>query len=139
MIDRSIRNSTLMVFALLFAFGSLTGCVTRQADTRIALLDRLGSELKYGEPRTIRSVSGEGGAEVAPLSVTVPLRNVRRSGDLILQYRFTFYDANGVPMRPESSPQRVLIPAGGERTARGAALDAGAVDWRLEVQRSRAR
>lgn len=127
------------LLALAFCLPLLGGCVQRPApDPRIFVLDQLRRDLDVGEPRAVRELDEEG-QDAAPLRVAVPVTSKRQRGDVIIQYRFTFFDADQVPLRADPGPQRVLIPAGGRRTLEGKALDTRAVLWELEIQRSRAR
>lgn len=75
--------------------------------------------------------------EDQPMRVTVPLRSVA-DRTLRTQYKFTFLDDRGRPVRSnrESWRYQVIAPKA-EVYLEANALDTDAVDWRLEVRPAR--
>ena len=72
-----------------------------------------------------------------PLSVTVPVRSLRKKRDIHVQYRFMFLDASGVPLYRDPDWHYMKMSARTQVFMQGNALDANARDWRLEIRRAR--
>ena len=71
------------------------------------------------------------------MSVSVPLRAATEYEDLRVQYRFLFYDKAGRTIGDEPSWRYVKLASRRETQLSGNALDAGAVDWRLQLRPAR--
>lgn len=69
-----------------------------------------------------------------PMRVTVPLRSVA-DGTLRTQYKFTFLDGRGRPVRSNTNTWRYqVLAAKAEVFLEATSLDTDAADWRLEVR-----
>jgi len=119
------------------AAGSITGChsvasssqagrVEKSGHPQIAVLDDLENRILLGDPM-IESGSDQ------PISVSVPIR-VAGNDDLVLQYRFEFFDSFSKPIESLISWRHLFLPPGVERFLEGSAASTAAVDWRLEVR-----
>lgn len=72
--------------------------------------------------------------EDQPMRVTVPLRSVV-DGTLRTQYKFTFLDDRGRPVRSNLDSWRYqVIAAKAEVYLEATSMDTDAADWRLEVR-----
>jgi len=71
------------------------------------------------------------------LSVTVPIRATTDHADIRAQYRFYFFDRNGVPMGEEPDWRYTVLPSRSQVFLSANAIDAGAEDWRLEIRPAR--
>lgn len=67
------------------------------------------------------------------LTVAVPTRNL---GDYryLLDYRFVWYDADGLEIRPAMGWKEVAIEPRDQKRIAANALDARAVEWKLQVR-----
>lgn len=67
------------------------------------------------------------------LTVSVPTRSL---GDerYILDYRFTWYDANGLEIKPAMSWREVVLEPKGQKRLQANALDNRAQDWKIEIR-----
>ncbi|HMN95176.1 MAG TPA: DUF1425 domain-containing protein [Phycisphaerales bacterium] len=72
----------------------------------------------------------------APLTVQVPVRNLSNF-EYLIDYRFLFYDADGLELAPAMSWRALSLLPKQVQMLRANALDARAVDWRLEVKWAR--
>ena len=79
----------------------------------------------YGEPKVGRD---------RIMSVTVPIRAATDHEDVRVQYRFRFFDKAGAPMGDEPSWQYVKLASRRQEFMSGNAMDAGAMDWRLQIR-----
>lgn len=119
----------------------VAGCATNprpEHDPRVRLLDpRVQRELAVHPATEQFTRDHTETQEAAPLKVTVPVENTSNRRMLRLQYRFTFLDANGIPMDPQMGWQRLDISAGDRRHIQGAAVSSGADDWELSIRLTR--
>jgi uncharacterized protein YcfL len=72
-----------------------------------------------------------------PMEVTVPVRALTDNQDLNIQYRFSFFDQNGVPLHENPDWRTIKLPSRNQRFLSGFAREQSAVDWRLEIRPSR--
>lgn len=71
------------------------------------------------------------------MRVVVPIRATTNSVEPNVQYRFLFYDANGIELRQQTGWRMVQLPVRTEVQLAGNALDNTAADWRLEIRPGR--
>jgi len=71
------------------------------------------------------------------MSVVVPIRATTERADLRVQYKFQFFDRNGVPIGDEPDWRYRALPSRTQVFLEGNATDAGAEDWRLEIRPAR--
>lgn len=71
------------------------------------------------------------------LRVVVPVRATTNSTEPNVQYRFLFYDDNGIELRQQTGWRMVQLPVRTEVQLTGTALDNTATDWRLEIRPGR--
>ncbi len=77
------------------------------------------------------------GTDKRPMSVSVPLRSVNDGGPLKIQYKFTFLDSRGRPIRGQTNGwQYAVVPPLARVYAEAGALDTNAADWELIVRPS---
>lgn len=88
------------------------------------------SEVVYDRPIVRRSEDGR------PIAVTVPLRSLRDE-PVAIQYRFEFYDYEGLPIEPLQDWTRAIVPGRSRELVSGNATSLRADDWRLVIRRSR--
>ncbi|MFO0833541.1 MAG: YcfL family protein [Phycisphaerales bacterium] len=69
-----------------------------------------------------------------PMEVTVPVRALTDNQDLNIQYRFSFFDQNGVPLNDNPDWRFLKLPSRNQRFLSGFAREQSAVDWRLEIR-----
>lgn len=69
-----------------------------------------------------------------PMEVTVPVRALTETEDVKVQYRFTFFDAAGVPLNENPDWRYIKLPSRNQRFLSGFAREQTAVDWRLEIR-----
>lgn len=69
-----------------------------------------------------------------PMEVTVPVRALTDNQDLNIQYRFSFFDQNGVPLNENPDWRFLKLPSRNQRFLSGFAREQSAVDWRLEIR-----
>jgi uncharacterized protein YcfL len=67
------------------------------------------------------------------LTVAVPLRNL---GDerYLLDYRFVWYDKDGLELRPAMGWKEVVIEPKDQRRIQANAIDSRAVEWKVQVR-----
>ncbi len=100
----------------------------REDYPRIAVLEGLDRAIVVSD---VREEKGP------PLLVTVTCRNIGDDAERDVQYRFFFYDERGRPEELDPDWQYVHMPARTYIYLRGNALDAGFVDWKLEIRPAR--
>ena len=94
---------------------------------RIYFQGELYDRLAYAAPIVVSSID-------KPMKVTVPLR-VTTKDQLNVQYRFEFYDADGVPLQPKQEGWRFIhLPQMARHYIQTSAMDTTAVDWRLVIR-----
>ncbi len=72
------------------------------------------------------------------MRVTVPIRLATTTQNPIaVQYKFTFKDGNGVPLRVQSDWKYLQLEPNMLRDLQGSALDSNAADWYLEIRSGR--
>lgn len=69
-----------------------------------------------------------------PMEVTVPVRALTDNQDVNIQYRFSFFDQNGVPLNENPDWRYLKLPSRNQRFLSGFAREQSAVDWRLEIR-----
>ena len=140
-VNRSTVSTSMLLSSLALVLLILAGCTTTPPsakDPRVRLLDtRVQRELAVYAATEQFTQDPTGTAEAAPLKVTVPVENLSGRRMLRLQYRFTFLDANGIPMDPQMSWQRIDIAPNDRRYIQGAAVSTGANDWELSIRLTR--
>ncbi len=72
-----------------------------------------------------------------PMEVTVPVRGLTDNQEVNLQYRFSFFDQNGVPLNENPDWRFIKLPSRNQRFLNGFAREQSAVDWRLEIRPAR--
>ncbi|NJL30228.1 MAG: hypothetical protein HC898_00595 [Phycisphaerales bacterium] len=96
----------------------------------VVVLEGLRDKLVVAQPVITRSVNGR------PLAVAVPVRRTSWTGDIPIQYRFEFYDADMRPLEPMPDWQ-VMTMSQAQVLLRGNALDDTAANWRLVLRPAR--
>lgn len=96
---------------------------------QIVVTDGLDEVLGFGRPNV------QAGPD-QPMSVTIPVR-VMDDYAYNTQYRFEFFGRDGRELQPKMDWKYERLPARVQVFMRGAALDTGAVDWRLQVRSAR--
>ena len=91
----------------------------------------IGKDLSFSEP-IVRGADPQG----TPMRVIVPVRP-RRGEAVPVQYRFLFFEDDGAPIRPIMDWRYELLPGRSQTHLEGAAMDADATDWRLEIRKAR--
>ena len=72
------------------------------------------------------------------MKVSVPVRSASSTGQWIkVQYRFTFLDANNVPLRAQPDWQPITMEPRQQVMMQANSLDSNATDWRLEIRPQR--
>ncbi|MEQ9461138.1 MAG: DUF1425 domain-containing protein [Phycisphaeraceae bacterium] len=87
--------------------------------------------------RTGRYVVTPGSADT-PLQVTVPVRSTD-DDPVAIQYRYTFFKPNGVPINHEAAWQTAVLEPDVQEFLSGTAVDYFASDWNLEIRPDRSR
>jgi hypothetical protein len=95
---------------------------------QIEAADGLQGFIVYGEPKVSRD---------RIMSVTVPIRAATDHEDVRVQYRFQFFDRNGVPIGDEPSWRYTKLASRRQEMLQGNAIDSGAADWRLQIRPAR--
>ena len=72
-----------------------------------------------------------------PLSVTYACRARTDTEELNVQYRYLWFDKNGVPLNGNPTWQYKRMPSRSEVFFTGNATDSTAVDWRLQIRPAR--
>lgn len=135
-----VINACLCV-ALLAAAVLLVGCrhKTRGADIashpdrmaypQVVGLDGLGKDLRVDTATVRRN-------EQQAMVVSVPIR-LDQPEDRAVQYRFSFFARDGMPLTPQMEWRYMVMPARGRVNMTGSSLSSDAADWRLEVRMAR--
>ncbi len=71
------------------------------------------------------------------MSVVVPIRATTERADLRVQYRFQFFNRDGVPIGETPDWRYTVLPSRNQVFLPGNAIDAGAEDWRMEIRPAR--
>lgn len=134
--------TTLLTVTMLAVF-TLAGCDTVRAPgaagpdpisdaayPQVVALEGLGRYLSSSEPAI------EGGDGERPMHVAVPVR-LRSNRNIAVQYRFTFFDENRVPLQPRQSWRYKELMPRAQEPFEGTATDLAAADWRLEIRPAR--
>lgn len=100
--------------------------LSEAAYPQIAAVEGLSDHLAFGKPVVSRETD-------RPMSVTVPVRSLSNQ-QISVQYRFEFMDAAGLPLEPAMGWRFLPLPGRVQHFVKGAAIDLGAVDWRLIVR-----
>lgn len=135
-----MRIATASLFAAALATAALSGCntdppaakpdkVSAAAYPQITATEGLDRFVAYDKAVVDRSDAGA-------MSVSVPVR-LTRNKETPIEYRFTFFDERGRPLRPESDWQYKVLPARTQQFISSTALDMDATDWRLEIRPAR--
>ena len=74
--------------------------------------------------------------EDQPMSVTIPVRSLGDK-DINLQYKYTFFDNQGRPIKPQMAWRYILVMPRNQVFLQGRAIDTVAADWRLDIRRAR--
>jgi hypothetical protein len=96
----------------------------------INVLEGLGSDVQFDDPSIIPSRPDR------PMTVSVPARNAT-TGDLNIQYHYVFLDKYNRELLPDTGWHYETIPSSAQRRLAASAIDTTAVDWRLEVRKTR--
>ena len=131
---------TVMVVATML---TQTGCDTVRAPgaagpdpisdaayPQVVALEGLGRYLSSSEPAL------EGGDGEKPMHVAVPVR-LRSDREIAVQYRFTFFDENRVPLQPRQGWRYKEMMPRAQEPFEGTATSMEARDWRLEIRPAR--
>ncbi len=71
-------------------------------------------------------------------TVTVPVRLINKHNYPInIQYKFTFTDKDGAPLRTQPGWKYIVLEPGMRRDLTGTALDNTAENWQLEIRSAR--
>jgi hypothetical protein len=98
---------------------------------QIVAVENLDKALRFNAPVVEPSSPGR------PMSVVVPVRNTNRR-DLNVQYKFTFEDDAGRPLRTNTGWKFATLAGGGVGTTMESnSLEDTAADWRLEIRPAR--
>jgi uncharacterized protein YcfL len=137
--QRTVFTTTLI--SLVLAPMALTGCKTSDPRPYAGRADPVAApdnnpRIVMSHPELMRSLGYDAPIVLRPddlLTVGVPTRNL---GDerYILDYRFTWYDANGLEIRPAMGWREVVLEPKGQKRLQANALDKRAVDWKMEVR-----
>lgn len=138
-LSRSVLTVSLL--ALTLAPCALTGCKTSDPRPYAGRADPVAApdnnpRIVMSHPELMNSLGYDAPIVVRPddlLTVAVPTRNL---GDerYILDYRFTWYDNNGMEIRPAMGWREVVLEPKGQKRLQANALDKRAVDWKMEVR-----
>ncbi|MFK7961034.1 MAG: DUF1425 domain-containing protein [Phycisphaerales bacterium] len=109
----------------------LQGGGAPMADPRISVLDGVGASLLRFQPAIMVDV------EPAPIEVQVPVQNASLRDTYYADYRFVFFDAQGRQLEPIMGWTFLNFEPTQSQRMIGKALDRRAVNWKLEVKRSR--
>lgn len=77
---------------------------------------------------------GEPVVQRNPFRVAVTLRHHATGKTRHVQYRFRFYDANGIILDNDPDWHYLELPPRARQQVSGVALDSSAVDWELEIR-----
>lgn len=111
-------------------YGGKQDPLPAQSYPQIAVDGPLQPFLAFDAPK----VSRDGGV----LKVVTPVRLQSDKGyESDLQYRYTFLDAGGLPLRSQADWRYVRLPSRRQVFLEGNAMDTTASDWRLEVRTAR--
>ena len=130
------KHSIVLAGALMIA--GLTACstnpvpaepdhYTQETYPQVVAMGDLEGALAVGRP----AIQPAGGGK--PMIVSVPVR-LLDDEPANAQYRFMFFDANGMPLEPAMEWKYVLLPPKVQTYLEGVSLQKEAADWRLEVQ-----
>lgn len=136
------RTATLSVLAsLTLAPLTLTGCKTSDPRPYAGRADPVAApdnnpRIVMSHPELMQSLGFDSPIVVRQddlLTVAVPTRSL---GDerYILDYRFTWYDANGMEIRPAMGWREVVLEPKGQKRLQANALDKRAVEWKIELR-----
>ena len=106
-----------------------SGSLTHTSYPQITTFEGLEGQLLFGPPIVKRGT-------YQPIHVAIPVRAAHDQPQRV-QYRFEYFNSSGRPLRPSMDWRYLLLPVGGERIMDGSALNTTAVDWRLEVRRTK--
>ena len=115
----------------------MVGCAEQSAgisidssNQNVVLSDSLLSEeLKLGNAKSIQ----ENGRLIANVLVTNTTNNTQR-----LQYRYYWYDEQGLELNSDQAPwQQFILYGGEEKVLRGVAVDKGAENFRVFIRRTK--
>jgi len=67
------------------------------------------------------------------LTVAVPTQSLGRDR-YILDYRYVWFDSDGIEVRPAMSWKEIVLEPGGKRQLSANALDSRAQSWKLEIR-----
>ncbi len=136
------HSAALAVSAAAFAAAlTLTACESTPpvaagdpvtiADPRLSVLDPVGQSLLRFQAPVVVDRPGQ------PLQVQVPVTNVSGRDTYYADYRFIFFDADGLQLEPVQGWEFLNFDPGQSRRMIGAAVHPTARSWRLEVRRAR--
>lgn len=136
------RTAALSVLAsLTFAPMALVGCKTSDPRPYAGRADPVSApdnnpRIVMSQPELMQSLGFDSPIVVRQddlLTVAVPTRSL---GDerYILDYRFTWYDANGMEIRPAMGWREVVLEPKGQKRLQANALDKRAVEWKIELR-----
>lgn len=101
------------------------------ADPRLSVLDPVGRDLLRFQQAVVVD------REDQPLRVQVPVTNVSPRDTYYADYRFSFFDADGLLLEPTMGWEFLNFDPGQSQRMVGAAVHPTARTWRLEVRRAR--
>lgn len=120
---------------------ALTGCKTSDPRPYEGRADPVPAphnnpRIVMSHPELMNSLGFDAPIQLRPndlLTVAVPTRNL---GDerYILDYRFTWYDADGREVRPAMGWREVVLEPKGQKRLEANALDTRAQDWKIEIR-----
>lgn len=100
---------------------------TMQTYPQVVTMGNLEGAVAVAQP--VVQPAGDG----TPMRVSVPVR-LLDDEPANAQYRFTFFDVNGMPLEPAMQWRYVLLPPKTQVFLEGISLQKEATDWRLEIQ-----
>jgi uncharacterized protein YcfL len=101
------------------------------ADPRLSVLDPVGRALLRFQPPVVVD------RDPNPLRVQVPVTNVSDRDTYYADYRFIFFDVDGLQLEPVMGWEFVPFDPGQSQRMIGTAVNPRATTWRLEVRRAR--
>jgi uncharacterized protein YcfL len=101
------------------------------ADPRLSVLDGVGRDLLRFQQAVVVDRPDQ------PLRVQVPVTNVSSRDTYYADYRYLFFDADGLQLEPVMGWQFIPFDPGQSQRMIGAAVHPTARSWRLEVRRAR--
>lgn len=132
---------TVSTIVLAVSLAGLAGCKTSDPRPYEGRADPVPAphnnpRIALSQPELERSLGFDAPIQLRDndiLTVSVPTRNL---GDerYILDYRFTWYDANGLEIRPAMSWREVVLEPKGQKRLQANALDNRAQDWKVEIR-----